>query len=156
MLIFGATGNCIPWVIVPEILPLHARAKGTAIGISANWLWNFVVVMITPSATTNLKWKAYLIFMCLNLAFIPMVYCFFPETSGLTLEEIDFLFTRSDVNKASTQKKWFRTEDVMRSLNRESLHNARTYHRGSLAAANKSESNQTAFIDGEKNEKHVD
>lgn len=39
MLIFGASANCVPWVYVPEILPLHARAKGTAIGISSNWLW---------------------------------------------------------------------------------------------------------------------
>lgn len=37
MLSFGATANCIPWVYVPEILPLHVRAKGTAVGISANW-----------------------------------------------------------------------------------------------------------------------
>ena len=43
MLSFGATMNCIPWVYVPEILPLHVRAKGTAVGISANWLWNFFV-----------------------------------------------------------------------------------------------------------------
>ena len=47
MLIFGATANCIPWVYVPEILPLHARAKGTAVGVSSNWLWNFFVVMVT-------------------------------------------------------------------------------------------------------------
>ena len=39
MFIFGASANCIPWVYVPEILPLNARAKGTAIGISSNWLW---------------------------------------------------------------------------------------------------------------------
>jgi hypothetical protein len=38
MLIFGATANCIPWVYVPEILPLHVRAKGTAIGVSSNWV----------------------------------------------------------------------------------------------------------------------
>ena len=44
MLIFGGTANCIPWVYVPEILPLHARAKGVAVGISANWIWNFCVV----------------------------------------------------------------------------------------------------------------
>lgn len=43
MLSFGATMNCIPWVYVPEILPLHVRAKGSAVGISANWLWNFFV-----------------------------------------------------------------------------------------------------------------
>jgi MFS family permease len=56
MLIFGATANCIPWVYVrvskagdyvdsadiviqvPEILPLHARAKGTSIGKSNRWV----------------------------------------------------------------------------------------------------------------------
>ncbi|KAJ5092826.1 hypothetical protein N7456_008687 [Penicillium angulare] len=93
MLIFGASVNCIPWVYGPEILPLHVRAKGQAIGISANWLWNFFVVMITPTLIDNLAWKGYLIFMCLNLVFVPIVYFFYPETANLTLEEIDFLFT---------------------------------------------------------------
>ncbi|PNS18818.1 High-affinity glucose transporter [Sphaceloma murrayae] len=95
MLAFGASVNCIPWVYVPEILPLHVRAKGTAVGISSNWLWNFVVVMITPAALNNLKWQAYLIFTCLNLSFIPLVYFVYPETSNLTLEEIDDLFTEA-------------------------------------------------------------
>ncbi|KEQ72815.1 hexose carrier protein [Aureobasidium namibiae CBS 147.97] len=92
MFIFGASANCIPWVYVPEILPLHARAKGTAIGISSNWLWNFVVVMITPTLINKLQWQAYLIFMCTNLAFVPLVYFCYPETSNLTLEEVDYLF----------------------------------------------------------------
>ncbi|KAF2719089.1 general substrate transporter [Polychaeton citri CBS 116435] len=92
MLIFGAGPNCIPWVYVPEILPLHARAKGTAIGISSNWLWNFVVVMISPSLINGLGWQAYFIFMCTNFAFVPLVYFCYPETANLTLEEVDFLF----------------------------------------------------------------
>lgn len=49
MLSFGATMNCIPWVYVPEILPLHVRAKGSAVGISANWLWNFFVRLLHRS-----------------------------------------------------------------------------------------------------------
>jgi len=96
MLIFGGTANCIPWVYVPEILPLHVRAKGMAVGISANWLWNFVVVMITPTLITNLAWKGYLIFMALNFAFVPLVYFCYPETANLTLEEVDYLFTSKD------------------------------------------------------------
>jgi hypothetical protein len=118
MLIFGATANCIPWVYVPEILPLHVRAKGTAVGISSNWLWNFFVVMITPTLINNLAWKGYLIFMCLNFAFVPLVvsldeptsarsadgviqfFCY-PETSNLTLEEIDWLFYEGKVVRRS-------------------------------------------------------
>ncbi|KAI4155122.1 MAG: hypothetical protein LQ340_001196 [Diploschistes diacapsis] len=93
MLCFGASVNCIPWVYVPEILPLHARAKGMAVGISSNWLWNFVIVMVTPVIISTLRWKAYLIFTCTNLAFVPLVYFCYPETANFTLEEIDSLFT---------------------------------------------------------------
>ncbi|KAL9087124.1 MAG: hypothetical protein Q9159_003819 [Coniocarpon cinnabarinum] len=131
MLIFGSTANCIPWVYVPEILPLHARSKGTAVGISANWLWNFFVVMITPTLITNLAWKGYLIFMCLNLAFIPLVFFVYPETANLTLEEMDYLFTTDLPSKDTANpdikkgKSLGRTEDVMRSLERERLGDVR-------------------------------
>jgi len=51
------------------------------VGISSNWLWNFVIVMITPTIISKLEWKAYLIFMCTNFAFIPLVYFCYPEVS---------------------------------------------------------------------------
>lgn len=94
MLIHGMSINSVPWVYVPEILPLEARTKGTAIGISSNWLWNFVVVMITPVIINRLQWKAYLIFMITNFLFVPVVYFFYPETSNLRLEDIDLIFSR--------------------------------------------------------------
>lgn len=108
MLIFGGSANCIPWVYVPEILPLHARAKGTAVGISSNWIWNFCVVMITPVILGRLEWKGYLIFMCTNFSFIPLVYFCYPETANLTLEEIDFIFaddTKSSVKLSKEMRK---------------------------------------------------
>ncbi|KAL4926985.1 putative MFS sugar transporter [Aspergillus undulatus] len=104
MFAFGASVNCIPWVYVPEILPLHARAKGTAVGVSSNWIWNFFVVMITPVIINRLQWKAYLIFMCTNLAFVPLVYFCYPETANLTLEEIDYLFTNREQGSVKLSK----------------------------------------------------
>lgn len=50
--------------------------------------------MITPVIINRLQWKAYLIFMCTNYAFIPLVYFCYPETANLTLEEIDLLYTQ--------------------------------------------------------------
>lgn len=93
MLIFGGSANCVPWVYVAEIVPLAARTRGAAIGVSSNWLWNFTIVMITPIIIERLQWKAYLIFVVTNLLFVPLVYFFYPETSNIGLEDIDKIFT---------------------------------------------------------------
>ncbi|KAL9581829.1 MAG: hypothetical protein Q9212_003663 [Teloschistes hypoglaucus] len=118
MLTFGASVNCIPWVYVPEILPLHVRSKGAAIGTSANALWNFFVVMITPVITEALPWQWPFVFMVLNLSFIALVYFCYPETANLTLEEMDQLFTRGDDDLRADKKKLGRSTAVVRSLDR--------------------------------------
>ena len=76
-----------------------------AVGISANWLWNFFVVMITPVILNRLAWKGYLIFMVLNFTFIPLVYFCYPETANLTLEEIDYIFTDDNMGAVATSKR---------------------------------------------------
>ncbi|KAM0723568.1 hypothetical protein Q7P37_000555 [Cladosporium fusiforme] len=95
MLIFGGTINVVPWVYGPEILPLEARTRGTAISVSAHWLWNFFIVMIIPKSPVlinRIGWRTYLIFMVLLALFIPIIYFFYPETSNLSLEDIDLIF----------------------------------------------------------------
>ena len=61
--------------------------------MSAIWLWNFFVVMITPVIINRIQWKSYLIFALLNYLFVPTLYFFFPELANLTLEEVDEVFT---------------------------------------------------------------
>lgn len=68
--VFGATLNCIPWVYAAEVLPLRARAGGVALATSANWLFNFVVVMVAPSALQTLGGRAYLIFVSCALCLV--------------------------------------------------------------------------------------
>lgn len=94
MIIFGGSINVVPWVYGPEILPLQARSRGTAISVAAHWTWNFFVVMITPVLINRLGWKTYLIFMALAFSFMPIVYFFYPETSNISLEDIDRIFLK--------------------------------------------------------------
>lgn len=58
-------------------------------------------MIITPTLIDKLEWQAYFIFMCTNLAFVPLVYFCYPETNNLTLEEVDYLFvTNGDREKS--------------------------------------------------------
>lgn len=50
--------------------------------------------MITPVIINRLDWKAYMIFAATNLLFVPAIYFFYPETSNLGLEDIDYIFTK--------------------------------------------------------------
>ena len=53
--------------------------------------------MITPVLINRIGWRTYLIFMCTNLAFVPIIVVFYKETSNLSLEEIDGLFLPEDM-----------------------------------------------------------
>lgn len=64
--------------------------------------------------SSQLAWKGYLIFMALNLSFIPFIYFCYPETSNLTLEEIDFLFTKD--GNTGLRKFGRRSQPVQESL----------------------------------------
>ena len=83
--------GCV-WVYPPEILPLKIRAKGASLAAAADFLGNFIVVEITPSALNNIGYKTYIIFAVLNLVNAVIVWCFYPETAGQPLESIDKLF----------------------------------------------------------------
>ena len=52
--------------------------------------------------------------MALNLSFIPLIYFCYPETSNLTLEEIDFLFTKD--GNTGLRKFTKRSQPVQESL----------------------------------------
>ena len=65
------------------------RTKGAALGAATNWIFNFMVVEITPIGIENLGWRFYIVWVALNAAMIPVIYVFYPETAGRTLEDMD-------------------------------------------------------------------
>ena len=57
----------------------------------------FAVEQITPVLIDNITWKAFIIFAEFCGCWVPVVYCFFPETNQLHLEDIGHLFERGGV-----------------------------------------------------------
>ncbi|GIK00019.1 hypothetical protein Aspvir_004032 [Aspergillus viridinutans] len=96
---FGATWLPLPWLYPAELSPLRTRAKANAISTCNNWLFNFTVVMITPVMIEHIGWGTYLFFAAWNAFFIPVIWFFYPETAGRSLEEIDLIFAKGFVEK---------------------------------------------------------
>ncbi|PKY07457.1 general substrate transporter [Aspergillus campestris IBT 28561] len=96
------------WLYPAEIVPLKIRAPANALATSSNWIFNFLVVMITPVAFENIGYKTYIIFAVINAAIFPVTYFFYPETTHRSLEEMDRIFHKtksifSVVNVAATE-----------------------------------------------------
>ncbi|KAJ5611777.1 general substrate transporter [Penicillium herquei] len=83
------------WTYPAEILPLHVRGKALALSVFFLWANQFWTVEIAPTSIDNIGWRTYVIWAVLNFACCIIVYLFFPETSSLTLESVDFLFSSS-------------------------------------------------------------
>ena len=98
---FGATWLPLPWLYPAEINPLKTRAKANALSTVSNWCWNFFIVMITPVLIDSISWGTYLFFAILNALFFPVIYLYYPETSGRSLEEIDLIFAKGYLEKMS-------------------------------------------------------
>lgn len=64
------------------------------------------VVEITPPALQNIGWRTYIIFAVFNIVQALIVYCFYPETAGQTLESIDELFRNHDTSVKGESTGW--------------------------------------------------
>lgn len=91
---FGFLG--LTFLYSTEIAPPHLRAKISGISNCMTWLFNFVVVEVTPTGFENINYQYYIIWAVINFAIIVIVFFLFPETNGRTLEEMDEIFMLSD------------------------------------------------------------
>ncbi|RPA99039.1 hypothetical protein L873DRAFT_1835584 [Choiromyces venosus 120613-1] len=69
---------CSPWVCPAELSPLKTRTRANATPNSTNWIFNYLIVQ-----------------------FLPIIYLFYPETAGRSLEELDAGFAKAYVGGES-------------------------------------------------------
>ncbi|CAE6435206.1 unnamed protein product [Rhizoctonia solani] len=83
------------WLYPAEITPLRIRQPANALSTASNWAFNFMVVMVTGPSFQNIGYHTYTVFACLNAFIIPIVYFYFPETAGKSLEDMDVVFAQA-------------------------------------------------------------
>ncbi|KAJ5230466.1 hypothetical protein N7489_011174 [Penicillium chrysogenum] len=107
-----------------EVAPMRLRVAMSAISTGNHWLWNFVVVMITPVALDTIGYKYYIVYAVISACIPISVYLFYPETMNRNLEALNHVFrdapTTWDIvsmarhlpqGEAAEVDMWMRTEE---------------------------------------------
>ncbi|OQD77092.1 hypothetical protein PENDEC_c003G03593 [Penicillium decumbens] len=82
-----------------EIMPFQLRAKGLAITLTTDSLACFFNQYVNPVAFGVLQWRYFSIYVGCLVVVLALVYFFFPETQGKSLEEVSQIFEKKDVVK---------------------------------------------------------
>ncbi|KAL1849896.1 hypothetical protein VTK73DRAFT_9790 [Phialemonium thermophilum] len=80
------------YVYTSEIFPTHIRSKGMAWSICAYFASLIIYLQVGPTAFNTIGWKFYLVFLVALFCFIVPLFFYFPESKGLSLEEISRIF----------------------------------------------------------------
>lgn len=104
-------GICFSWGFTPlqtlysvECLENRTRAKGSGL----NFLFlNVAMVVNTYGISVGIEviaWKLYIVYCVWIAVEMVVIYCFFVETAGKTLEELGTIFEAKNPRKESTKK----------------------------------------------------
>ncbi|KAL3418168.1 Sugar transporter STL1-like protein 11 [Phlyctema vagabunda] len=105
------------FLYVSEVAPVKLRVSMAAISTANHWLWNFVVVMVTPVAIASIGNYYFILYAAISFCIPVSVYLFFPETMGQSLEQIDAVFRDNSSPRAIVKaSKLLSKGDVSRIL----------------------------------------
>ncbi|KAL4884928.1 general substrate transporter [Aspergillus karnatakaensis] len=98
-LFYGAAGAAWPGLTVAytvEILPFNIRAKGLTLCTCVAALAGIYNQYVNPLGLEALQWKFYFVYIAILVIECVVIYFYFVETRGPTLEEIAVLFDGHD------------------------------------------------------------
>src|SRR5450432_945187 len=86
---FAISQGAVIWVYISEVFPNRVRSKGQALGSSTHWIMNALIAFIFPIFVQRYGGAFPFVFFAVMMALMFFVVMFtFPETKGVTLEEM--------------------------------------------------------------------
>jgi MFS family permease len=75
-----------------EIWPFSYRAKGISMALMTTQLAVFFNIFVNPIALEAIQWKYYLVYVAILIGITAVIWFFYPETNGHSLEEMARIF----------------------------------------------------------------
>jgi hypothetical protein len=91
MMFFAFSTGAVIWVLIAEIFPNRVRGKGQSLGSFTHWFFAALITFLFPVvekiSESGVAYAFVFFTVMMALQFI-IVWKYFPETKGRTLEEI--------------------------------------------------------------------
>jgi MFS transporter, SP family, arabinose:H+ symporter len=89
---FAISQGAVIWVYIGEVFPNRVRAKGQALGSSSHWIMNAIIAYTFPQLAKSSGAYPFAFFAAMMLVQFFVVLFFYPETKGVTLEQLQHRF----------------------------------------------------------------
>jgi drug/metabolite transporter superfamily protein YnfA len=85
---FAFSQGAVIWVYLSEVFPNTVRAKGQSLGSFSHWFMNAAISLIFPVVAHSSGAYPFVLFSAMMVVQFVVVLFFYPETKGLSLEEM--------------------------------------------------------------------
>ena len=85
---FAASQGAVIWVYISEVFPNVVRAKGQSLGSFTHWVMNALISGIFPLVAARSGAYPFAFFCAMMIVQFFVVLLIYPETKGITLEEM--------------------------------------------------------------------
>lgn len=85
-----------------EILPFQIRAKGLAVTLTTDSMACFFNQYVNPVAFAAIQWRYFIVYLACLIIFLVTIYFLFPETKGLSLEQVGRIFEKDKTYQTET------------------------------------------------------
>ena len=85
---FAFSDGAVIWVYISEVFPNAVRAKGQSLGSFSHWSMNAIISLLFPMVASFSGAYPFYFFGAMMLLQFVVVLFFFPETKGISLEEM--------------------------------------------------------------------
>ena len=86
---FAFSQGAVIWVYLSEIFPTQVRAKGQSLGSFTHWFMNALISAVFPVMAASSGAVPFWFFAAMMIVQFVVVVTFFPETKGVTLEDME-------------------------------------------------------------------
>jgi MFS transporter, SP family, arabinose:H+ symporter len=86
---FAISQGAVVWVYISEIFPTRVRAKGQALATTVLWIMNAIISFAFPVLAKHSSATPFYFFAAMMLIDVALVATVYPETKGVSLEELE-------------------------------------------------------------------